>query len=122
MQIKVNKDFLHEYKNEFWKGFTIPELVSIAVGLGCDGVIVYIAWKYFQIAPDNAVYLGMPAMVPALVVGFVKFQDNANLIDYAKAIYDTYKCKELSFSGETKRPRGHFFYMYHKGRKGAKKR
>lgn len=111
MQIPVNKDFLHEYKNEFWKGFTLPELISIGIGLSMDGGIVYLCWKYLHMAPNNAVYIGMPAMAPAIFVGFVKIQDNVNVFQYIKAIWETYKCQYLTFCGETTKPKTRCFHM-----------
>lgn len=112
MKLKLNKDFLHEYKNDAWKGFSIPEIISISVALACNLGCTYILWKYAHIAPDKAVYLGIPVMVPALAMGFVKFQDNLTIIEYAKAIYDTYQCRELSFAGETYQKR-RIFTMHH---------
>lgn len=122
MQIKVNKDFLHEYKNELWKGFTLPEIASMAIGLSCDGLVVFLCWKFFHMSPANAVYLGMPGMIPALFIGFVRFQDNANLLEYAKAMYDTYQCRALHFCGERLRKSRRTFQMCRpSAQKGAKK-
>ena len=98
MKLKLNKDFLHEYKNDAWKGFSIPEIVSICIALACNLGCTFLLWKYLHIAPDKAVYLGIPVMIPPLAIGFVKIQDNLTVIAYAKAIYDTYQCRELSFA------------------------
>lgn len=122
MQIKMNKDFLHEYKNVIWKGFSLPELAGISIGLACDGLVIYVCAKYFHIPPDTAVYIGMPAMIPPAFVGMYKVQGYMNLLAYAREIYDTYQCKELSFKGETKSPRGHFFYMNKEITKGGRKK
>lgn len=112
MKLKLNKDFLHEYKNDAWKGFSVPEIVSICIALACNLGCTYLLWKYLHIAPDKAVYLGIPVMIPPLAIGFVKIQDNLTVIAYAKAIYDTYQCRELSFAGEQFEKR-RIFFMQH---------
>lgn len=120
MQIKVNKDFLTEYKDEFWKGFSISEIISIVLALGCVAGITYILYTKFGISPDNAVYLGVPAALPILAVGFYKYQGYMSLPKLIREICFTYRCKELVFgAGERKEPSGHFFFM--KRRKGKKK-
>lgn len=121
MRIPVNKDFLHEYKNEFWKGFTIPELASIVVGLTLDGIIVFLCWKYLHISPSTAVYIGMPALALSIFVGFKKMQDNANLLEYVLAMRDTYQCRELSFCGETTKPKVKYYQMQKKCADGRHK-
>lgn len=120
MQIKVNKDFLTEYKDEFWKGFSLPEVISIAVGCGCAAGVIFVVYKLFGISPANAVYFGVPAALPALAVGFYKYQGYMPLPELIQEICLTYKCKELVFgAGERKEPFGHFFFL--KRRKGKKK-
>ena len=32
MNIKLNKDFLTAYRNDFWKGFSIHELIYVGAG------------------------------------------------------------------------------------------
>ena len=40
MKININKDFLKEYKNDFWKGFSMTDIVHIAEGFLCAGAVV----------------------------------------------------------------------------------
>lgn len=119
MQIKVNKDFLTEYKDEFWKGFSVQEAISIATASGIVAGMVFVLHRQFGISPANAVYLGVPAAMPVLAVGFYKYQGYMSLPELIRQIYFTYKCRELVFgAGERKEPFGHFFFL--KRRKGRK--
>lgn len=120
MQIKVNKDFLTEYKDEVWKGFGVAEIISIILALGCIAGVVFCLYKKFGISPASAVYIGVPVSSPILVAGFYKYQGYMNLAKLIQEIYFTYACKELVFgAGERKEPFGHFFFL--KRRKGKKK-
>lgn len=120
MQIKVNKDFLTEYKDEFWKGFSVPEVISIVLALSCVAGVIFVLYKEFGISPANAVYFGVPAALPVLAVGFYKYQGYMPLPKLIREIYFTCQCRELVFgAGERKEPFGHFFFL--KRRKGRKK-
>ena len=49
MKININKDFLKEYKNDFWKGFSMTDIVHIAEGFICAGAVVAVLVLGFKI-------------------------------------------------------------------------
>ena len=113
MRIKVNKDFLTEYKNEAWKGFDLPEILSIIVGLLCAGGVILFVYFNFHISPASAVYFGVPSMIPALFIGFYKYQSYLSVPKWIYEMYYTSQCKQIIFkAGEQKNPNGHFFCIH----------
>lgn len=122
MRIKVNKDFLTEYKDEFWKGFSVPEVISLVLGVTAMGAVAFLVYYFLGISPDTAIYFGLPAAVPFLAVGFVKYQTYLPLTQLAVEMIYTWHCRQLPFAaGEKKRPSGHFFYMQRRRKRGGKK-
>lgn len=97
MNITINKDFLTEYKDDFWKGFTFPECVSIAagaaVGIGGAAAVHF----YTGLAVDTAVYIGVPMAAPIVFLGFYKYQGYMKPIRFLKEVYVTMKQKQLHY-------------------------
>ena len=74
MNIEINKDFLKEYKDDAWKGFSARELLSV-VGAGAVGITVDILLHFyggFSIA--GGVYIALPFALPFILWGFYKYQ------------------------------------------------
>ena len=42
LKIDINKDFLKEYKNDFYKGFSVTDIVHILAGLSVSAVVMLI--------------------------------------------------------------------------------
>ena len=57
LKIDINKDFLKEYKNDFYKGFSVTDIVHIIAGLSVSAVIMTIAVMLFKIDVVFAVYI-----------------------------------------------------------------
>ena len=74
MEIRNNKDFLKEYKDDAWKGFSTRELLCIigaaAIGITVDALLHY----YAGISLAVGVYIALPLAVPLILVGFYKYQ------------------------------------------------
>lgn len=75
LKIDINKDFLKEYKDNFYKGFSVSELVHIIAGAGCAGIIMYIATALFHIPVVISVYMSVPFVFPVIFLGIYKYQE-----------------------------------------------
>ncbi|MFQ7024636.1 MAG: hypothetical protein ACLRRQ_09655 [Lachnospira pectinoschiza] len=49
LKIDINKDFLKEYKDNFFKGFSVSEVIHLVVALGVAALIMYVAVRYLHI-------------------------------------------------------------------------
>ena len=49
MNIKLNKDFLTAYRNDFWKGFSIYELIYVGAGGLCGAASAALLYFKFHI-------------------------------------------------------------------------
>ena len=74
MQIKINKDFLTEYKDDAWKGFTAQEIFSIVTGAGVAFMVIILLYFFAGISPAAAVYIGVPVAAPVIFSGFYRYQ------------------------------------------------
>ena len=74
MAIRNNKDFLKEYKDDAWKGFSTRELLCIigaaAIGITVDALLHF----YAGISLAAGVYIALPLAVPLILIGFYKYQ------------------------------------------------
>ena len=74
MEIRNNKDFLKEYKDDAWKGFSTRELLCIigaaAIGITADALLHI----YAGVSLAAGVYIALPLAVPLILIGFYKYQ------------------------------------------------
>jgi len=74
MAIRNNKDFLKEYKDDAWKGFSTRELLCIigaaAIGITVDALLHF----YAGVSLAMGVYVALPLAVPLILIGFYKYQ------------------------------------------------
>lgn len=64
MKINTNKDFLKEYKNDFWKGFSATDIVHIAVGIcGELGADTTLTERFIKMGIDEL------SVSPSMVLG-----------------------------------------------------
>ena len=76
MKIDINKDFEEQYKST-WKGLTGNEMAIAAIALLIMGSILFAIWNYTAIPINTAAYLGIPVIIPIVVIGFYKFQGSS---------------------------------------------
>lgn len=97
MIIELNKDFLKEYKDNAWKGFSTKELLSIIVA-GVSAVIIDVClYKYADIDPSTGVYIAIPVVIPILLFGFYKFQGFFSIVEISKEIMYYFKTRQLLY-------------------------
>ena len=97
MNIEINKDFLTEYKDEFWKGFSAKEVATIvAAGGVAVGVVLFLNLK-FGMRPSEAVYAAIPFTLPILVGGFYKYQGYLSFRKLIEEIRYSRKCRDLYY-------------------------
>ena len=74
MAIRNNKDFLKEYKDDAWKGFSTKELLCLA-GAAAIGITVdVLLYFYAGVSLAVGVYIALPLTVPLILAGFYKYQ------------------------------------------------
>lgn len=86
MKININKDFLKEYKNDFWKGFSMTDIVHIAEGFLCAGAVVAGLVIGFKIPITIAIYCAVPVAAPVIFIGFYKYQGYLSVKELVKEI------------------------------------
>ena len=74
LKIDINKDFLKEYKNDFYKGFSVTDIVHILAGLSVSAVVMLITVMLFHIDVVFAVYVSVPFAAPLILAGIYKYQ------------------------------------------------
>ena len=110
MKISINKDFVTEYKNDFWKGFSLTEVFYIVQGFAVGAAVIAVMFFAFKIPVATAVYLAVPFAAPVIFRGFYKYQGYLQLSELIKEMIYTGGMKVLVFeTGEHDTDR--VFYM-----------
>lgn len=119
MNVPINKDFITEYKNDVWKGFTFDELKYIFGGV----VVIAVAWSilffFVGIAATTAIYISLPCGMPVVIAGFFKYQGYLKLPDLIKEMSFTKRTELLIYEGEDSEDR-RIFTMKHRKRGGKR--
>ena len=108
MKINVNKDFLKEYKNDFWKGFSATDIVHITEGFMCAGAVVAVLVLGFKIPLTIAIYCAVPVAAPGIFIGFYKYQGYLSVKELVKEYMYTSKTKRLAYESEEIEPDRNF--------------
>jgi hypothetical protein len=98
MTIRINKDFLEEYPDDVWKGFSSKETLTIAVAGIIGAAITVVLFLKFHITASMAVYVAIPTIIPILFLGFFKSQGYLPLKELIQEILFSYDCKNIFFS------------------------
>lgn len=104
MKININKDFLKEYKNDFWKGFSMTDIVHIAEGFLCAGAVVAGLVIGFKIPIPIAIYCAVPVAAPVIFIGFYKYQGYLSVKELVKEYMYTGNTKRLLYESEETEP------------------
>lgn len=117
MNIQINKDFLTEYRNDFWKGFSPSELVYLGIG-GAIALCTTVTLHFcFGISPSNAIYVSVPLASPVVITGFYKYQGYMSVRRWIDEMIYTYRCRTLSYESLEEKVNVHKFEMYRNFRK-----
>ncbi len=100
MIVDINKDFLTEYKDDLWKGFSGRELGTIIVAGGVAAGIVALISNLSGMKPSDAVYIALPAAFPILLLGFFRYQGYLSPIELLKEIVFTQRTRHLHFESQ----------------------
>lgn len=85
MIIPINKDFEQDYPDEVLAGFTLPQIVSVALIIMVSGCIVYVLSAIVGIPADIAVYFAIPAVLVLGAFGFYRHQ-GMSCLGWLKAV------------------------------------
>ena len=111
LKIDINKDFLKEYKDNFYKGFSVSELVHIIAWLGVSAIIMLIMTKFLGMQIVSAVYISVPFAAPVILTGIYRYQEYLKPKDYLYERQYTEASGRMHF--ETTEPDSRYFSMYH---------
>lgn len=112
MTVDINKDFLTEYKDDFWKGFSGSEVCALALGAGVGLAVTYFVVRYTGMNPSDAVYIGIPAAVPIILLGFYKYQGYLPPFALISEIFYSHRTQHLHFeTAETDMVGTRVFFM-----------
>jgi hypothetical protein len=100
MRIEINKDILNDYKDEIWKGFTLRELISLMAGGACALLVVFVLNRWIGMYPATAIYLAVPAALPAVALGFYRYQGYLRPLDLIKELIFMHGCGQLTLQHE----------------------
>lgn len=99
MRLVINKDFVKEYTNDVWRGFTLRQLISLLCGLGVMLGCMYVLNKWTGIPAATCVYIAVPAAVPVLLLGFWTYQD-MSVLTLLREIWYSKKTAHLAYEAQ----------------------
>ena len=101
MAIRNNKDFLKEYKDDAWKGFSTRELLCM-IGAAVTGITVDALLHFYAgISLATGVYISLPMAVPFILFGFYKYQGHLTAGRFLKEwLYEIRTARVDYVSGE----------------------
>ncbi len=76
----INDDFEKEYKSDVWKGFALPELLSIGTAVVLMIVIMAVLIFGFDVDVSIALVVAMVPALPVLLISFGKSPEGDSLI------------------------------------------
>lgn len=99
MDIKINKDFEKEYKNELFRGLTTREVLGLATSAAVGMGVVYLLYHYAGVPMSVGVYAGVFAAAPCM---FVAFQDIQGMtpLRYLAEIRYAHKTRLLTYEAD----------------------
>ncbi|MCR4781805.1 MAG: PrgI family protein [Lachnospiraceae bacterium] len=120
-KIRINKDFVSEYKNNVYKGFNVRELITIACGLPVGVIVGYFLYKKVGLDIQVSTYAGVACVVPIAYIGMYKFQGYLELISLFKEMIYQKKTKELTFISPEENYKNEKVFLVGKNRKEKSK-
>ena len=85
MNIPINKDFEHDYRETVYKGFTLHEAKYVLAGLVLIVSVCLFLWRYIGISPVLAVYISVPVGAPIMIAGFWQSKNGLTLREHLAA-------------------------------------
>ena len=86
MNIPINKDFEHDYRETVYKGFTLHEAKYALAGLVLIVSVCLFLWRYIGISPVLAVYISVPVGAPIMIAGFWQSKNGLTLREHLAAV------------------------------------
>ena len=56
MKIDINKDFEKAFPDDLWKGFTLKQIITFAIGIIMAAGTIAALWKFMKISPITGSY------------------------------------------------------------------
>lgn len=99
MNIKINKDFETEYKDELYRGFTTREAAGIAAGAAMAAAVAFLLYRFAGIPLTAGIYGGVSCAVPFLASGFMSIQ-GLSPARYLKEMVYAYRTRLLVYAAD----------------------
>ena len=120
MNIKLNKDFLTAYRNDFWKGFSIHELIYVGAGGLCGAASAALLYFKFHIDVTLSIYIGVPVAFPVILFGFYKYQGYLPVAQLLKEMLYTYQSRKLSYDSTEEKIKDKVFFIKKERERGRR--
>ena len=121
MNIKINKDFDKEYKDEMYRGLTPKKALSMAAAAAVAGAVVFLLYRYAGVPPAAGVYPGVFCAVPFLAAGFMTFQ-GMSPFRYLKEMLYAHRTRLLTYEADELPKAGRRFSMERPKQKKKRKK
>ena len=112
MKIDINKDFEKAFPDDLWKGFTLKQIITFAIGLIMAAGTIVALWKFMKISPITGSYIAIPVMLPICFFGIYEYQ-NHSLWAMWKEMRFYRATKKLTYGAEEAPKTGRIFTMRH---------
>lgn len=97
MNIPINRDLERDYKDDFWKGFSLREAKYIAAGLAVAVAAGMFCWLYLKLPVTAAIYIGVPTAAPILYLGFKRTANGLTPLEDRRAVRYRKATKKLCY-------------------------
>lgn len=114
MRITINKDLEEDYKDQLFAGYSFKEMFWICIAGGMVIGAAYLFHIYLKLPLETSIYVGVPFGIPAVFLGFKKFQgltvwEYLKELDYEKKtrllLYDADEITDKKFIFKIKKRR-----------------
>jgi hypothetical protein len=99
MNIPMNNDPEVEYRNEFAWGFDIKETICLVISAVIVIGITVLCAVVYDISPQVGCYLGLPLVVPIMLLGFAK-PSGMSVMEFLKEKSFERKTKSLAYDAD----------------------
>lgn len=121
MKIDINKDFEKAFPDDLWKGFTLKQIITFAIGLIMAAGTIVALWKLVKISPITGSYIAIPVMLPICFFGIYEYQ-NHSLWAMWKEMRFYRETKKLTYGAEEAPKINRIFTMQHSAVKEKRKK
>lgn len=110
MRIPINKDLEEEYKDQLFAGYSTMETVWIVVAAAMVIGAAVLAYNLLSLPLETCAYVGIPFGIPAIFIGFKKFQ-GLTVFEYLRELVYENRTRLLLYDADELPEKQHVFSM-----------